>query len=73
MINSLNSKKKRNTCGHTDRKHYAKGLCSLCYHKKSRDQKPKLCPHDKLYARDLCQKCYAANYRNVTLKVQTKF
>jgi len=62
-------KKKRNICGHTDRKHYAKGLCSLCYHKKSRDQKPKLCSHDKLYARDLCQKCYAAKYRSKENKI----
>eukprot|EP00331_Platyophrya_macrostoma_P034895 CAMPEP_0176446154 /NCGR_PEP_ID=MMETSP0127-20121128/24144_1 /TAXON_ID=938130 /ORGANISM="Platyophrya macrostoma, Strain WH" /LENGTH=266 /DNA_ID=CAMNT_0017832109 /DNA_START=29 /DNA_END=829 /DNA_ORIENTATION=- len=56
-------KKKKMVCGHSDRKHYAKGYCSECYHKKCRMQKPKLCGHDNLYARELCQRCYAEKYK----------
>eukprot|EP00331_Platyophrya_macrostoma_P003736 CAMPEP_0176431926 /NCGR_PEP_ID=MMETSP0127-20121128/15085_1 /TAXON_ID=938130 /ORGANISM="Platyophrya macrostoma, Strain WH" /LENGTH=211 /DNA_ID=CAMNT_0017813991 /DNA_START=387 /DNA_END=1022 /DNA_ORIENTATION=- len=56
-------KKHQMICGHPERKHYAKGYCSECYHKKCRMQKPKLCGHDNLYARELCQRCYAEKYK----------
>eukprot|EP00331_Platyophrya_macrostoma_P026914 CAMPEP_0176448848 /NCGR_PEP_ID=MMETSP0127-20121128/26073_1 /TAXON_ID=938130 /ORGANISM="Platyophrya macrostoma, Strain WH" /LENGTH=247 /DNA_ID=CAMNT_0017835967 /DNA_START=16 /DNA_END=760 /DNA_ORIENTATION=+ len=49
--------------GHDERKHYAKGLCNQCYHKKSREKKPTLCPHESLYARGLCQNCYGLKYK----------
>mmetsp|Transcript_21120 Transcript_21120/g.24495 ORF Transcript_21120/g.24495 Transcript_21120/m.24495 type:complete len:282 (+) Transcript_21120:58-903(+) len=51
-----------NTCGHPERKHYAKGLCNNCYHKFGRVGKPELCEHDIIYAKGLCQKCYLLNY-----------
>jgi len=51
-----------NTCGHPERKHYAKGMCNNCYHKYGRVGKPDLCEHDVLYAKGLCQKCYLVKY-----------
>ena len=47
-------------CEHTDRKHYAKGLCSTCYHKGGRTKLAWNCEHrDKLhYAKGCCQECY---------------
>ena len=47
-------------CEHTDRKHYAKGLCSTCYHKNGRTKKAWNCEHkNKLhYAKGCCQECY---------------
>jgi len=47
-------RKKINNCGHHDKEHYAKGMCSNCYHKYGRTKKPWLCPHSKLYACGLC-------------------
>jgi hypothetical protein len=55
-------KKKRNSCGHPDKKHYAKGMCNNCYHKYGRFAKPTGCDHDLLYAKGLCQKCYVTKY-----------
>ena len=46
--------KKYNNCGHPERDHYAKGMCSNCYHKYGRSKKPWKCGHDKLYACGLC-------------------
>jgi len=46
--------KKVNNCGHPDKEHYAKGMCSNCYHKYGRTKKPWKCTHDKLYACGLC-------------------
>lgn len=54
--------KKMNTCGHNDKEHYAKGMCSNCYHKYGRNKKPWNCPHEKLYACGLCQNCYINKY-----------
>jgi len=56
-----------NTCGHDDRKHYAKGMCNPCYHKFGRVKKPWKCEHDKLYAHGLCQACYIAHYNKKRL------
>jgi hypothetical protein len=53
-----------NTCGHPERKHYAKGMCNNCYHKYGRIGKPDLCEHDVLYAKGLCQKCYLVKYNH---------
>ena len=51
-------------CPHTSRKHYAKNMCSTCYHKHGRGNYAKSCPHkDKpLYARGKCQSCYLHQY-----------
>mmetsp|Transcript_66624 Transcript_66624/g.77318 ORF Transcript_66624/g.77318 Transcript_66624/m.77318 type:complete len:235 (+) Transcript_66624:44-748(+) len=65
-------KKKRNTCGHHDKKHYAKGMCNGCYHKYGRISKPTLCDHELLYAKGLCQKCYVVEYnQKKIMKTQT--
>jgi len=47
-------------CEHKDRKHYAKGLCSSCYHKGGRTKKAWNCEHkDRIhYAKGCCQDCY---------------
>lgn len=47
-------------CGHIDRKHYAKGLCSTCYHKGGRTKNAWKCEHSKRlhYAKGCCQECY---------------
>ena len=54
--------KKVNSCGHQDKEHYAKGMCSNCYHKYGRTKKPWNCPHEKLYANGMCQNCYINTY-----------
>ena len=48
-------------CEHVDRKHYAKGLCSSCYHKGGRTKLAWNCPHSDrvLYAKGCCQECYS--------------
>mmetsp|Transcript_14711 Transcript_14711/g.12944 ORF Transcript_14711/g.12944 Transcript_14711/m.12944 type:complete len:291 (+) Transcript_14711:120-992(+) len=58
---SCNRKTKLVTkCEHTDKKHYAKGLCSSCYHKGGRTKKSWNCEHkDRVhYAKGCCQDCY---------------
>jgi hypothetical protein len=47
-------------CEHVNRKHYAKGLCSTCYHRGGRTKLAWRCEHkDKLhYAKGCCQECY---------------
>ncbi|CAD8077542.1 unnamed protein product [Paramecium primaurelia] len=54
--------KRDNNCGHPEREHYAKGMCSNCYHKYGRTKKPWICGHQKLYAQGLCQNCYINQY-----------
>ena len=54
--------RKKTSCGHDDRPHYAKGLCSNCYHRFGRVKKPWRCPHEKLYAAGMCQNCYINDY-----------
>ena len=65
----LNKKKKRtikicNNCPHKYAIHYAKGMCSNCYHSKGRIKKPWNCPHTNKthYALGLCQNCYQMAY-----------
>ena len=65
----LGKKKKRivriNTeCPHKFSQHYAKGMCSNCYHSKGRNKKPWNCPHlsKSHYALGVCQNCYQMDY-----------
>ncbi|CAI2373276.1 unnamed protein product [Moneuplotes crassus] len=59
-------KKKINTCGHPNKKHYAKGMCSICYHRNGRTKLAWKCKHkDKPnYAKGCCQTCYLSLYYN---------
>ncbi len=49
---------------HTSAPHYAKGMCSNCYHSKGRSKKPWNCVHVNKahYALGLCQNCYQMAY-----------
>ena len=65
----IGKKKKRNgklctNCPHTYAPHYAKGMCSNCYHSKGRSKKPWKCSHfnKSHYALGLCQNCYQMAY-----------
>ena len=65
----LGRKKRRDTkmCTarpHKNAMHYAKNMCSNCYHAKGRSKKPWNCPHvnKSHYALGLCQNCYQMNY-----------
>lgn len=57
-------------CEHTDEKHYAKGMCYLCYHKKGRTKLAYHCQHktEVHYSKGLCQACYIAQYAEVRKK-----
>jgi hypothetical protein len=57
---SLRKTKVVTSCEHTDRKHYAKGLCSTCYHKNGRTKTAWNCMHTNMihYAKGCCQECY---------------
>lgn len=65
----LGRKKKRSTklctaCPHKFAVHYAKNMCSNCYHAKGRSKRPWNCVHVNKahYALGLCQNCYQMNY-----------
>lgn len=61
----LSKKLKVNTaCPHSDRKHYAKNMCSACYHKTARPTRAWKCPHSFLphYAKGRCHDCYLNKY-----------
>lgn len=69
VMELLTQKTKRNqkycnACPHHNAPHYAKGMCSNCYHSKGRKKKPWRCPHlNKFhYAHGLCQNCYQMKY-----------
>jgi len=69
MVELLTQKTKRNqkycyACPHHNALHYAKGMCSNCYHSRGRKKKPWKCPHlNKFhYAHGLCQNCYQMKY-----------
>ena len=69
IMDLLTQKIKRNqkycdACPHHNAPHYAKGMCSNCYHSKGREKKPWNCPHSKKfhYALGLCQNCYQMRY-----------
>eukprot|EP00826_Nyctotherus_ovalis_P019994 TRINITY_DN1623_c0_g4_i2.p1 TRINITY_DN1623_c0_g4~~TRINITY_DN1623_c0_g4_i2.p1 ORF type:complete len:157 (-),score=23.53 TRINITY_DN1623_c0_g4_i2:46-516(-) len=51
-------------CPHPDRKHYAKNMCSNCYHKLGRIKKAWNCPHTHKahYSKGKCQMCYLFEY-----------
>ena len=51
-------------CPHTNRKHYAKNMCSSCYRKFGRNQLAWNCEHtDRLnYSVGMCQTCYLSDY-----------
>lgn len=56
--------KSNTACPHTDRKHYAKNMCSACYHKTARPTRAWKCPHSFLphYAKGRCHDCYLNKY-----------
>ena len=58
------SQKYCNACPHHNAPHYAKGMCSNCYHSRGRKKKPWNCPHSNKfhYALGLCQNCYQMRY-----------
>lgn len=65
----LGKKRKKATrvvdsCPHTSLPHYAKGMCSNCYHTRGRSKAPWRCPHTEKfhYALGLCQNCYQFKY-----------
>ena len=65
----LAKKKKRTTklctaCPHKNAIHYAKNMCSNCYHSRGRNKKPWNCSHftKSHYALGLCQNCYQMKY-----------
>ena len=69
VMELLTQKTKRNqkycnACPHHNAPHYAKGMCSNCYHSRGRKKKPWKCPHlNKFhYAHGLCQNCYQMKY-----------
>lgn len=69
VMELLTQKTKRNqkycnACPHHNAPHYAKGMCSNCYHSRGRKKKPWRCPHlNKFhYAHGLCQNCYQMKY-----------
>lgn len=51
-------------CPHIERKHYAKNMCSACYHKTARPSRAWKCPHRHLplYAKGRCHDCYIVHY-----------
>lgn len=51
-------------CPHTNRKHYAKNMCSVCYHRFGRRKLAWNCEHTQRfnYSKGLCQPCYLRNY-----------
>ena len=57
-------RKKIMLCSHKDKKHYAKGMCHNCYHRKGKTKKAYACghPHKAHYSAGMCQNCYLAKY-----------
>ena len=55
---------KNTKCPHKSAKHYAKNMCSTCYHSKGRVKRAWKCPHTEAYhyALGLCHICYQENY-----------
>ena len=67
LVNALFTRQRNKTnteCVHKDRKHYAKGMCSWCYHRFGRTKKSWACPHINkvMYAQGMCQSCYLHKY-----------
>lgn len=61
-------------CPHTNRKHYAKNMCSSCYRKFGRNQYATKCGHTDrlLYSMGMCQTCYLADYHQRRTKIKRK-
>lgn len=61
-------------CPHTDRKHYAKNMCSTCYRKVGRNKNATKCPHKDrlLYSKGMCQECYLSEYFQNKTKIKRK-
>jgi hypothetical protein len=61
-------------CPHTNRKHYAKNMCSSCYRKFGRKEYATKCEHtDRLnYSIGMCQTCYLADYHQRRTKVKRR-
>lgn len=64
LLQRKRESKKILNCPHENAKHYAKGMCSNCYHSKGRKGHPWNCKHRTraLYAHGLCQNCYHVKY-----------
>ncbi|CAG9335713.1 unnamed protein product [Blepharisma stoltei] len=58
------TKKRITACPHANKRHYAKNMCSNCYHKSGRQKKAWTCLHKdrQLYAKGMCQFCYLQSY-----------
>lgn len=79
LLTLLNRKKKRSiklctACPHKFAVHYAKNMCSNCYHSRGRSKRPWKCPHMNKahYALGLCQNCYQMNYIKKQCEQDTK-
>jgi hypothetical protein len=61
------SSKQITNCEHKTAKHYAKGMCSNCYHIKGRGKRAWKCEHKEKqhYALGICQNCYQTKYTKV--------
>jgi hypothetical protein len=59
--------KKNTKCPHVDSRHYAKNMCSNCYHSRGRIKKSWRCSHTDRphYALGVCQNCYQSRYSKV--------
>lgn len=65
MIYAPTTRIMQNThCPHSERKHYAKNMCSACYHKTARPSRAWKCAHRSLplYAKGRCHDCYVTHY-----------
>lgn len=63
LKNQVTRARRGNICPHSNRTHYARGLCASCYHRTGREKKPWNCAHERLYALGLCHKCYLVHNR----------
>ena len=60
-------------CPHTDKPHYAKGMCRACYNYKGRHSLATACPHTdrQMYAFGKCVRCYSnERHRKVTAEAK---
>jgi hypothetical protein len=60
----LSGDRREMSCQHTDRRLYAKNMCSTCYHIYGRSRYAWECPHTdrKMYALGKCHECYLEHY-----------
>ncbi|CAG9335724.1 unnamed protein product [Blepharisma stoltei] len=57
-------KMKITACPHVNKRHYARNMCSTCYHRSGRQKQAWACQHKdrRLYAKGVCKTCYLRNY-----------